>query len=254
LFISDSQGYSCVGICQSGPTETEQYKPPKFWKTAFIYNGKILASRQIYKEDQEIRNDRPPIYIKETDEEIKSYIGSSFKIVSGGGQEVVKFDDGSSYPVIMDEAFTEKTLRPALHSACNDNIGECLKLWNMGINEEYIDIDGISTFIGITINTDRHMYIFELTPYSIYCRAARFVATNKGVVFNQNFRQGFEAYMIKDNTEARMPLLYDDALFSSYSCVWNSRSVYWSLFLYNNTEITLHGCQGDIYHWKKPER
>lgn len=41
------------------------------------------------------------------------------------------------------------------------------------------------------------MYIFELTPDSIYCRAARFVATDRGVVFNQNFRQGFEAYMIR---------------------------------------------------------
>lgn len=49
------------------------------------------------------------------------------------------------------------------------------------------------------------MYIFELTPDSIYCRAARFVATDRGVVFNQNFRQGFEAYMIKDNREAAMP-------------------------------------------------
>ena len=60
--------------------------------------------------------------------------------------------------------------------------------------------------------------------------------------------------MIKDNMEAHLPLSYDESLFSSDSCAWNDRSVYWSLDSYNDQEINLHGCQGDIYHWKKPNR
>ena len=27
-----------------------------------------------------------------------------------------------------------------------------------------------------------------------------------------------------------------------------------SVFDYKEEEIVLHGCQGDVYHWKKPER
>ena len=46
----------------------------------------------------------------------------------------------------------------------------------------------------------------------------------------------------------------DESLFSAEACVWNSRSVYWSVFDYKEEEIVLHGCQGDVYHWKKPER
>ena len=99
-----------------------------------------------------------------------------------------------------------------------------------------------------------HLDVYKRQPDSIYCRAARFAATDRGVVFNQNFRQGFEAYMIKDNREAAMPLPVDESLFSAEACVWNNRSVYWSVFDYNEDEIVLHGCQGDLYHWKKPER
>jgi hypothetical protein len=185
---------------------------------------------------------------------MKCLIGSSFPVCVGYGDVTAKFEDGSEYFAKLVEAFDENTLNPALPSVCDENVGECLRLWNMGIKEEFIDIDGQSAFIGITVNTNKHMYIFEMTPDSIYCRAARFVATNKGVVFNQNFRQGFEAYMIKDNTEASMPLSFDESLFSSDSCAWNNRSVYWSLASYNHTEITLRGCQGDTYHWMKPKR
>jgi hypothetical protein len=60
--------------------------------------------------------------------------------------------------------------------------------------------------------------------------------------------------MIKDNMKASLPLSFDESLFSSDSCVWDDRSVYWSLSSYNETEITLHGCQDDIYYWKKPKR
>ncbi|WP_321017582.1 hypothetical protein, partial [Eisenbergiella porci] len=175
-------------------------------------------------------------------------------LIYGSGQIEIRFEDGTVYPAVLEEKFTDESLRPALPELCDGNIGECLRLWNMGIREEFFDYRGIPTFMGVTINTEKHMYIFELTPDSIYCRAARFVATDRGVVFNQNFRQGFEAYMIKDNREAAMPLPVDESLFSAEACVWNSRSVYWSVFDYKEEEIVLHGCQGDVYHWKKPER
>jgi hypothetical protein len=98
------------------------------------------------------------------------------------------------------------------------------------------------------------MYIFEMTKESVYCRAARYVTCDKGMVFDQNFRQGGEAYMIDDNRTAMEELDYDEQLFSSEACVWNGKSVYWSIASMTDTEIELHGCQGDIYREKMPDR
>ena len=254
LFQKSGPVYTCVGVCQSSPTETEKYKPPMRWRTAFICGGEVVASCQALQKDQQLSPGRPPIYENVAEHSLPQMLGRSFDSVVSAAPGVVRFSDGASYPVELDESFTDETLRPAPPSVCDQNIGECLTLWNMGVQEEYMEIDGTSTFIGVTINTRRHMYIFELTPGSIYCRAARFVATNRGVVFHQNFRQGFEAYMLADNAQARLPLEYDEALFDRDACSWHDRSVYWSLDSYNDTEIFLHGCQGERYCWNKPER
>lgn len=232
LFRMSNGGYDCIGICRTSPTETEQRKPPKVWQWAFIFRDKVQA----------------------TDPEMERCIHSSVKIVETENQITVDFSDDAVYQAALDEPFTMQSLTPTLPVASENNIGECLRLWNMGLNEEIFDIDGVPTFIGITVNTEKHMYIFEMTPGSIYCRAARFVATNQGMVFNQNFRQGFEAYMLADNREAREPLVIDDTLFQSDVCSWNGKSVYWSLAQYNEEQIVLNGCQGEQYFYDKPHR
>lgn len=254
LYRKSNQTFLCIGICQSSPMETEQFVPPLCWKTAFISDGEAVCKYKVLKSICKVCRDCPPVYEDIGSEQMKQFIGIPFDLDIQPEKFTITFPDGAQYPFILDEEFTDETLHPNPPSICEDNIGECLRLWNMGVQEEYLPVNGGSQFIGVTINTNKHMYIFELFEDSIYCRAARFVATNRGVIFNQNFRQGFEAYMIKDNMEAHLPLSYEESLFSSDSCLWNDRSVYWSLSSYNDQEIILHGCQGDIYHWKKPNR
>ena len=96
------------------------------------------------------------------------------------------------------------------------------------------------------------MNIFEMTESSIYSRAARYKTCNKGVVFNQNFRQGLNAYMLPDNRMASEDLLVNENLFNTDACEWIERSVYWSVSSIEEDEINLHGCQGDMYKWKRP--
>lgn len=254
LYQKQGQAYRCIGICQSSPASAQQHALPACWKTAFIYHGRLVAKRQQLNPNQPANQGQPPVYDNFEEEELKQGMGLPFTYDESGGQITVTFQDGAAYPAVLNESFTDESLRPQPPAVSSGNIGECLRLWNMGIQEEYFDIDGQSTFTGVIINTNKHMFIFELYPGSIYCRAARFVATNKGIVFNQNFRQGYEAFMIEDNTQAALPLQYDESLFSSDSCVWNSLSVYWSLDSYSDSDITLHGCQGEIYHFKKPQR
>lgn len=254
LYQKCDQIFLCIGICQSSPTETEQFIPPLYWRTAFLSNGQPVCNCKRLKSNCGISQDCPPAYEDIENEQMKQLIGKPFDLDVQPENLTVTFPDGARYPFLLDEAFTDKDLCPAPPAVCEDNIGDCLRLWNMGVQEEYISVDGKPQFIGVTIHTNKHMYIFELSEDSIYCRAARFAATNRGVVFHQNFRQGFEAYMVKDNMEAHLPLSYDESLFSKDSCLWNNRSVYWSLHSYQEQEILLHGCQGDIYHWKKPNR
>ncbi|MHB0858141.1 MAG: hypothetical protein ACYC5M_11300 [Anaerolineae bacterium] len=156
----------------------------------------------------------------------------------------------STYTAKAHELFAMDDLSPFCPSPSESSIGECLRLWNIGCTDTYFK----GQFSGVIINTFRHMYIFEITHGSVYCRAARYVTCDRGVVFDQNFRQGYEAYMVDDNRIAMQNLKYDESLFSTEACVWSGRSVYWSTAKVTDTEIELHGCQGDIYKWSKPTR
>jgi hypothetical protein len=162
----------------------------------------------------------------------------------------ISFVNGILYHAKAHELFTMNDLQPYCPTPKEASVGECLLKWNIGCTETNYD----NIFSGVIINTYKHMYIFEITKYSIYCRAARYTTCDKGVVFDQNFRQGYEAYMIEDNRVAMNELEYDESLFSTDACVWNNKSVYWSTANVSEDEIELHGCQGDIYKWAKPNR
>lgn len=233
LYAGKEDSFRCIGVCRTSPACTVQRKPPDLWQTAFVYSGRTEAA----------------------DDEMKSIIGSSPSgLALNEGSLQIRLEDGSGYEAACEETFGMEDLSPALPEIAQDNVGECLRLWNMGLTEEFLQIGGVSAFIGITVNTAKHMYIFEMTPESVYCRAARYVTTNRGVVFNQNFRQGFEAYMIPDNREAAAPLPVDPALFAPDACAWDEKTVYWSVRSFDSGCITLNGCQGDTYEWRKPAR
>ena len=172
-------------------------------------------------------------------------------ITAVNGDELqIKFTDGTIYSAKAHELFTMEDLSPHCPTPKEASVGACLQIWNVGCTETVFE----NRFSGVTVNTWKHMFIFEITQHSVYCRAARYIACDKGVVFDQNFRQGYEAYMIEDNRVAMNELSYDESLFNPEICVWDSKSVYWSTAKVTHTEIELHGCQGDIYHWTKPER
>lgn len=186
-----------------------------------------------------------------SDEETKSLLNQKpFTIDADNDTLKLCFADALQYSAKSHELFTMEDLQPPCPTSKEASIGECLQTWNVG----YIEMRYDGCFSGVIVNTWKHMYIFEITNGSIYCRAARYAACNEGVVFNQNFRQGYEAYMIEDNQAAMEELVYDKSLFSADACVWSGRSVYWSTYRVSDNEIELHGCQGDVYTWSRPNR
>ena len=179
---------SCIGVCQSSPAEVQQFRPPRCWRTAFIYDDKISASCQIFQQGQELRYDRPPIYQTFPDAQIGAYLGSSPHLSIKDGMVLAEFGDGVLYSAVLDEVLTEDSFCPTQNpTASAERIGECLHLWSMGFQEEMAEINGKPTFVGITLNTARHMYIFQITPDSLYCRAARYATRTKGWYSTKTF-------------------------------------------------------------------
>lgn len=223
----------CIGACRTEPATTPDEKTkPVNWLYAFNNGIDIL------------KNSETVVSLLNT--EVFTYNTKDNKTF------MFNFYDGQVYNAICHETFTTEELCPERVSLSEASIGICLQNWNIGCSDSLFNIDGKETFIGVTINTRKHMYIFEMTPTSIYCRAARYYTCNKGVVFNQNFRQGVEAYMVKDNSIAMKDLVIDESLFNPNACAWNDNSVYWSVSSVDDNVIALHGCQGDTYKWTKP--
>lgn len=229
----------CIGICRTEPaTEPTSIKSVK-WSYKFLDGGNVL-----YKDSEildEAANDA--FFIKNSE----------------AGAYIFKFFDGAEYEASQHESFAEQQLNPECLPVSQSTIGECLLNWNMGLGEILHTEDGVEKFFGITINTKRHMYIFKMSPDHIYCRAARYYVCDKGIVFNQNFRQsawasesGGMAYMVCDNRIAMQDLVIDEALFDSAKCTWDGMSVYWSVFSVDDDLILLNGCEGDIYRWERP--
>jgi hypothetical protein len=175
--------YSYIGICRSLPATTITYPIPRKWEYALkgvrkrYYNSRSLA--------EWIVNATPTLQQHE----------DRIHLI---------FPDGDTYSARKTESFSMGDMNPPPPSISDNMIGECLKSWHMGCLKEVIDVNGKDSCISVSINTQKHMYIFHMLPNDFYCRAARYSTCNSGVVFNQNFRQRngnlSETYMVDDNT------------------------------------------------------
>ena len=293
--------YLCAGICRSYPLHTEPSSRPHRWKYAFAGQRKVYAN----------------------DEALARCIGQpalSITTIESGVK--LEYWDDKVYNLVQDECFTMEDLHPHPPVICEDNVGECLRCWHMGCMEETIEANQ-DRFTEVTINTAKHMYIFQMVPSSFYCRAARYATCDRGVVYSQNFRQRKsatpETYMAEDNTIALQPITVTESDFETFACSLirpeviaikylndlerqilgyrfgvmgyeklsqrkaaallgispssvariamraektlfshmpdtKGKGIFWIVESFTDNQITLYGCQGDVYQWNKPER
>lgn len=103
-------------------------------------------------------------------------------------------------------------------------IQDCLVSWRTGtaVGKSYASPDKINPYVEIT--TKQHAYVFSISHDMVYCRAARYAACEKGMVFAQNIRisqiekYGKQAYMLPDNTLALEPLIIKPDYFDFDTC------------------------------------
>jgi len=226
LLLTDTM--KCIGICQSTPCGTS-------------LSSLIGDCRFALQSEAIVANN----------DDMRQMLGSTPVALAWHGDNLTAtLYDGTIYRAAAGEHFSMEELSAPCDSATQDNVAQCLREWNKTVK----DIVWKGSFLGAIINTQKHMYIFEITADSVYCRAARYAVCDEGVAFDQNCRQGYASFMLADNTEAMRPLAVDPALFRTDACAWNSQTVYWSVANIESDVITLNGCNGDVYKWERPKR
>ncbi|HEX9917087.1 MAG TPA: hypothetical protein VGB16_05055 [candidate division Zixibacteria bacterium] len=134
-------------------------------------------------------------------------------------------------------------------------IKDCLVNWTL--RSEVIK-NSKGNNVGLEINTREHMYIFYvLNLDTVYCRAARYATSNKGVVFDQNIRASliggeWSVFSAKDNTIAAEKKSVDESLFNAEACAFTKSGIYWSIRSATDDLIELNGCGGETYKWERP--
>ena len=159
---------------------------------------------------------------------------------------------------LMKKVETITIVRPYDMPRCESgyDVGKCLQMWRLGAGYGLSD-----DMIYCEINTNRHMFVYMVSPSMIYIRAAAVRNSNQGTLFFQNIR------MMKNNntgeyTMSILPQNYsftlndieiDKSKFQPNTCTFSSvGGIYWSLISSEPDLILLNGC-GETYRVKRPE-
>ncbi len=165
---------------------------------------------------------------------------------------------GEEFTAEVAEYLTEESLVPKSMDATAENLSECLNQWHLGVYELAKIYRNKSFFEGIILNTPKHMYIYKAREGGqIYIRAARYQCNQKGIAFNQNYRQFYEAgrpesahhVAVKDNRVSMGELEINTSCFVPDTCNLDQNTFYWSVRNYTRNLITLNGCNGELYYW-----
>lgn len=135
------------------------------------------------------------------------------------------------------------------------DIGKCLQEWRLGVK---YGIQGDMPYC--EINTNRHMFVYLLTPNMTYIRAAATRNVPAGTLFFQNIRmmknQNTGEYTMAiepDNFNlCKNDLEIDKSKFNPNACTFSpDGGIYWSVISYTPKQILLNGC-GETYYIDRP--
>lgn len=149
------------------------------------------------------------------------------------------------------------TVRPYETDQCLSamDVGKCLQQWRLGagygISEDQIDCE---------VNTNRHMFVYMISPSMVYIRAAAVRNNNKGTLFFQNIRMmknsntgEFTMRIEPDNfVLSHDDLRIDNSKFQPDKCTFDpDGGIYWSLISFEPDLILINGC-GETYEVRRP--
>lgn len=182
-----------------------------------------------------------------------------FNVYLEQNQVIWEFIEKDIFETTQYQKFDDMYLTPVNIKANGNNLGECIKKWNLGVRVFENYFNGKYYFNGIEINTPEHMYLYKVSYEYVYTRSARFATCNLGVVFRQIYRQSFhgtESSIYHINTDykeiSKEEIIIDSELFKDNSCNVKNTDIYWSIKKYDEVSIVVNGCQGEEYVFKNP--
>lgn len=131
------------------------------------------------------------------------------------------------------------------------DIGDRLQEWRLGVQ-----YDSDENTVYCEVNTNRHMFIYLVSPNMVYIRAAAARNNNKGTLFFQNIRmmrnnntREFSSYIEPRNLAVvKNDLEMDNSKFKADGCTFcPDGGIYWSLISFTPDRILLNGC-GETYN------
>lgn len=149
-----------------------------------------------------------------------------------------------------------KIVKPYEMERCESKseVGKCLQQWRLGAGY------GISDdMVYCEINTNRHLFVYMISPSMVYIRAAAARNNDNGTLFFQNIRMmknrntgEYTMEIVPDNYRvSRNDLEIDNSKFQPDACVFNpDGGIYWSLISFEPDVILLNGC-GETYTVKR---
>ena len=133
-------------------------------------------------------------------------------------------------------------------------IGKCLHNWQLGVFEHNTQPENLH----IEIGTNKHSYIFYITPNMQYCRANRIRHNNNGsFAATANIRlmlnSGERTVFMENNNliTSTTDIEINNSLFKPNECGYERDGFYWSVISYTPNEIKLNGC-GAEYTYGRP--
>ncbi len=135
--------------------------------------------------------------------------------------------------------------------ASSDDIGRCLQEWRLGS-----DFGRMEQGVACEVNTNRHMFVYMVTPFMTYIRAAATANNNNGTLFFQNIRMmrnentgEMTCYFAPDNARfTRENLSIDNSKFQPGTCTFGpDGGIYWSFISFTPDQIQINGC-GETYY------
>lgn len=194
-----------------------------------------ISSKTIFKKDGTVTtsSDAAPLQISATD-----------GLLSINGHALKKVEE-------------IKIVQPYEKEQCKSkfNVGKCLQEWRLGAGYGLSD-----DMTYCEVNTNRHMFVYMVSPAMVYIRAAATRNNNNGTLFFQNIRmmknQNTNEYTMQiepDNFNiTRNDLEIDNSKFQPNACTFNpDGGIYWSLISFEPDLILLNGC-GETYEVKRP--
>ncbi|MDE5688206.1 MAG: hypothetical protein K2I18_06225 [Paramuribaculum sp.] len=193
-----------------------------FSKTIFSKDGKVMTI-----------NDSQSLDISKTDGELNI-----------GGRTLKKVESINTVKPYEIEPCTSKF-----------DVGKCLQQWRLGAGYGISD-----NMIYCEVNTNRHMFVYMVSPSMVYIRAAATRNNNNGTLFFQNIRMmknqntgEYTMAIVPDNFKvSRNDLEIDNTKFNPDACTFSpDGGIYWSLISFEPDLILLNGC-GETYEVKRP--